>query len=199
MRVLLGLLLAVAPVDVGASPAAAKCVRATVAENAARAVAVVYGTVTASGQGALTMRVDRVLQGQVGGETKVFVGPGRVGVPGAAAATSVDYPGMSSAAAVGSDHVLYLVRGGDGQLETSACTGSHSGPPDADELAFFATAGPSGTPQAPASAAPATPVVVHGDPSTLNVPISAIWPLLVLLLLAGAMLLVLRRRAARPR
>ena len=133
MRVLLGLLLAFAGVALVASPAAASCAApAPVADNAGRAVAVVYGTVTASGGGAITLRVDRALKGEVGSPVRVHLGPSRVSIPGIAVATSIDYR-----ATVGSDHVLYLIRGSDGQLETNACNGSHAGPPDPYELGFF--------------------------------------------------------------
>ena len=82
-----------------------------------------YGTVTDVSAGAVTLRVDRVLKGQVGRSVRVF---GTVGF------TSIDYR-----AELGSDHVLYLVRRADGELETNACIGSHAGPPDATEVTFF--------------------------------------------------------------
>lgn len=114
-------------------PAAGSCLPpAPVADNAARAVAVVYGTVTDANGGAVTLRVKSVLKGQVGGTVRAFVGPGRGGVGGPVVATSIDY-----GAAVGTEHVLYLVRAGDGQLETNACIGSHPGAPDATEIAYF--------------------------------------------------------------
>jgi hypothetical protein len=203
MRVLPSLLLAVAALVLLASPAAASCAaRAPVADSADRAVAVVYGTVTASGEGALTVRVERVLKGQVAASIRVFVGPGRHGPGGTASATSIDYPDLSRPAAVGSDHVLYLTRGSDGQLETNACIGSHAGPPDAAELAFFAAGSASSalpaTPVPPAPEAPERLVFVHGDPSALAVLADALWPVLALLILAGVTFAVLRRRAARP-
>jgi hypothetical protein len=159
-----------------------------VAENAGRAVAVVYGTVTASDAAALTVRVGRALKGQVANPVRVFAGPSRVGGPGTAVATSVDYT-----AAVGSEHVLYLIRGADGQLETNACIGSHAGPPDAAELAFFgAGSASSAAPQAsvaPATDAPATPVPAPATP----LPATGPWAVLVLAILGGAALVVLRR------
>jgi hypothetical protein len=130
----------------GASPAAASCAPpVTVAENAARAVAVVYGTVTASSGSALTIRIDRVLKGDIQTPARVFVGPARGGGL-APVVTSVDYP-----ATVGSDHVLYVVRGSDGELETNACVGSHAGRPNDNETAFF------GAGTAPAAQPDATP------------------------------------------
>jgi hypothetical protein len=148
MRVLLGLLLAFVGLALVASPAAASCAQpAPVADNAGRAVAVVYGTVTASDRDAITLRVDRALKGQVGSPVRVHLGPSRISIPGIAVATSIDY-----AATVGSDHVLYLIRGSDGQFETNACNGSHAGPPDAAELTFFG----SSTSTAVSSPAPGT-------------------------------------------
>jgi hypothetical protein len=146
--VLVALLLAFVGVALIASPAAASCAPpAPVAENAGRAVAVVYGTVTASERGAITLRVDRALKGQLDSPVRVLLGPSRVSIPGIAVATSIDYR-----ATVGSDHVLYLIRGSDGQLETNACIGSHPGPPDAAELTFFT----SSTSTATSSPAPGT-------------------------------------------
>ncbi len=125
------------------SPAAASCPGpAPIQENAARAEAVVYGTVTQVSAsavtdvsaGAATLRVDRVLKGQVGSSVRVF---------GIAGLTTIDYR-----AELGSDHVLYLARRADGQLETNACVGSHAGPPDASEGAFFGLLSSSGPPRA---------------------------------------------------
>lgn len=127
-----------------ARPALASCAPpATVGENAARAESVVYGTVTSVSDGAATVRVDRVLKGSAAGTITVWLGPGRGGSAGTAVATSIDYT-----AAPGTDHVLYLIRGSDGQLETSACIGSHAGPPNSDETAHFAAAA---SPEASAS------------------------------------------------
>lgn len=188
MRLLLGMLAAVAVAFLLALPAAASCAQpATVAENVARAVVVVYGTVTEGGGGALTFRVDRTLKGQVGGTVRVFVGPGRGGGGGTAVATSVDYPDIGRSAGVGSDHVLYLIRGGDGQLETNACIGSHAGPLDAAELAFF---GAGTTP----SVVPATPPPVAPDVSIPPPAGPQIWPLLLLAIL-GATLILFRTRS----
>ncbi|MBI4348333.1 MAG: hypothetical protein HY553_15940 [Elusimicrobia bacterium] len=142
-----------------AAPAVASCApRAPITENAARAVAVVYGTVTGTEPGAVIMRVEKVLKGQAATPLRVFVGPGRSAGSGQVVFTSVDY----GPAPVGSDHVLYVISGSDGQLETSACIGSHAGPPDPIEVTYFgvgtfaASVAPS--PNAPsASAVAATP------------------------------------------
>lgn len=134
-----------------------------------------YGTVTEVSPGTMTLRVDRVLKGQVGSTLRVFVGPGRGG-----SVTSVDYPDIGRPAQVGSDHVLYLTRGGDGQLETNACVGSHPGPPDASEVAFFGLASPA--PRAPtASTAPAASTPGSGPmlPAPSAIP-PAMWAVLIL-------------------
>lgn len=193
----MGRLIAVIAVAVSllvfSSPAAASCfVRASTPENAARAAAVVYGTVTDASAGALTLRVDRVLKGQIGSSVRVFVGPGREGVGGTAVMTSVDYPNLGARAEVGSDHVLYIVLGADGQLETSACIGSHPGPPDASEVTFFGLATASATP--PATSTPVVEPVVPA-PAVMA---PAMWPLLILEIIAVglATLLILRRRRA---
>lgn len=178
-----------------AAPAAASCaLPAPVAENAARAVAVVYGTVIGTEPGAFTIRVDKVLKGEAASPLRLFVGPGRSSGSGQVVFTSVDY----RAAPVGSDHVLYVVRGADGQLETNACIGSHAGRPDGIEAAFFGagtapgTAQPQGT--LPAGAATAPPEA-PGD-----APVVALDPVPVLLILMGvgatavAMFVLLARR-----
>ena len=131
------------------SPAAASCgPTASTPVNAARAEAVIYGTITDVGAGTITVRVVRVLKGQVGSSVRVFVGPSR-----GEGATSVDYPDIGRSPQIGSDHVLYLVRGGDGQLETNACVGSHAGPPDASEVAFFGPRATSASPSPTGAAA----------------------------------------------
>ncbi|HET8568624.1 MAG TPA: hypothetical protein VFM93_06535 [Candidatus Limnocylindria bacterium] len=113
-------------------------------ESAAGAVAVVHGTVESAAGGALTLRVKRVLKGTAGPRLSVFVGPGRGGPGGTAVATSVDY-----GAAVGSEHVIYVIRGADGRLETNACVGSHEGPPTPEEAAFFGAAATTPDPAGP--------------------------------------------------
>lgn len=186
MRPLLAMLVAVALLAAFASPAAASCAPpAPVAENADRAVAVVYGTVTSGDSSRVTVRVDRVLKGSVGSTVTTYLGPTRGG-----GASSIDYT-----AGVGTDHVLYLVRGEDGQLETNACIGSHAGPPTAEENAHFgAGSAPSGTSAtaAPLPSAPAAPRVLPGTATA-----EQLW-VLPLLALTGLPLLVhIARRLRR--
>jgi len=174
MRSLAGALAAIALAFVLAMPAAASCAPPiSVAENATRATAVVHGTVTDANGGALTVRVDRVFKGQAAVGIRVFVGPARAGV----AATSVGY-----LARPGSDHVLYLIRGADGQLETNACIGSHAGPANNDELAYFGA----GTEPSAGSSGP--------DVAIPSLEISPIWSAIVVAGAAGVASLVLRRR-----
>lgn len=135
------------------APALASCAPpATVAENARRADAVVYGRVTAIVGGAMQFTVVRALKGTVAATIVIHPGPGR-----GAGATSIDYDGR-----VGTDHVLYAVAVADG-YETNACIGSHPGAPTADELALFGTGSPTaGTPGMPAptnAPAAADPIV----------------------------------------
>ena len=174
-----------------ASPAAAsRAARAPTADNAARAVAIAYGTVTEASAGAVTLQVSRVLQGKLGSTVRLFVGPGRGGVAGTAVGTSVDY-----GPEVGTDHVLYLVRGADGQLETNACIGSHAGPPDASEVTFFGPAAPSG---APSVAPTPTGGPVVAAPSVIA-PATSGALLVVIIVIGVATLLTLRIRTARRR
>ncbi|SRR6266508_3075220 len=183
MRSLLAALLTLASAVLTATPAMASCAPpAPLADRAARAVAVVYGTVTATDTASLTLRVDRSLKGQLAGVVRIFVGPGRGGAGGTAVATSVDYR-----ASVGSDHVLYVLRGDDGALETNACSGSHPGQPDADEIALF---GASSFGVQPASPQP----VSAFDPARGSVEPRLVAALLVAALLTGATAVFLRRR-----
>ena len=141
-----------------------------------------YGTVTDASAGAVTLRIDRVLKGQIGSSVRVFYGPGReVG------GTSIDYrPDL------GSDHVLYIVRGGDGQLETNACIGSHPGPPDASEVALF---GPSSSSGAPSATPPPAVASAVSAPSVIDL---AIWTafILAIIVIGFAALSIVRRRRA---
>lgn len=168
----------------GARPALASCAPpASVAENAERAEAVIYGTVTGQASGSVTLRVDSVLKGSASQTLTVFVGPGRGSGGGQTVMTSVDYD-----APLGTSHVLYLIRGEDGQLETNACIGSHAGAPTANETAHF---GP-GT--APTAAGPDP----AGDgvgrmPLALEPPL-AFAALGLLAIAAAAAAVVLRRR-----
>jgi hypothetical protein len=188
-------LLVVAPLVVALSlpasvPAAASCAPpASVADNASRATVVVYGVVTNAGAGVVTLRVDRILKGQVGASVQVFVGPGRGGGGGTAVATSIDYM-----APVGSDHVLYLIRAGDGELETNACNGSHSGPTNAAERTYFG-AGTSATGGSAPGAVTAAPQIVPATPQFSPESLAA-WPALILLIVGAAAVLLLRRRIA---
>lgn len=184
MRLLAAATVLTAGAVLGTAPAAASCrPPAPTAENAARAEAVVYGTVTRASGGAVTLRVDRVLKGQVGQTVRVYVGPGRGGSGGTAVATSVDYQ-----AAVGSDHVIYVARAADGQLETNACIGSHPGAPTAEEVAFF---GLGASPPA-ASAGVSAPEPLADRP--LSVPGAAILSVLALATLRGVAALLIRER-----
>ena len=139
-----------------------------------------YGTVTDASAGAVTLRIDRVLKGQIGSSFRVFYGPGReVG------GTSIDYrPDL------GSDHVLYIVRGADGQLETNVCIGSHPGPPDASEVTFFGVSSSSAAPSATSTPAvePVVPAPVVSAP--------AMWAAVILatVVVGFATLLTVRRR-----
>jgi hypothetical protein len=188
VRALVALLSVLAVPILFLTPAAASCAPPTpVADNAARAVAVVHGTVTDVGPGSLTLRVDRVLKGSVGGTIVAFVGPGRGGAGGTAVATSVDY-----AATVGTEHVLYIIRGDDGQLETNACIGSHAGPPNAEETAHF------GAGTTPDPAIPAGPQTERGPLGLLAAPDPA-WIGLIVALIACVVAVALGIRVARPR
>lgn len=188
MRFLAVALLAIASALGRATPAAASCApAASLADNAARAVAVVYGTVLSTDAGALILRVDRTLKGTIASPLRVYVGPGRGG-GGSAVMTSIDYR-----AAAGSDHVLYLIRGEDGELETNACIGSHPGPPDASEVAFFgAAAAPAASPtptvsEAPRGAEPAPPSPQSPLPAVASLAFGIV---------ALAAIVLLRRRLA---
>lgn len=185
MRSLVAALVIVVGAFVLATPAIASCAPpAPLPERTARAVAVVYGSVTATDMASLTLRVDRSLKGQLAGAVRVFVGPGRGGVAGTAVATSIDYR-----ASVGTDHVLYVIRGDDGALETNACIGSHAGAPDADEIAFFGSISPG----APA-VSPQPGSAPDAAPPSVRVELAGV--LLAAALLAGVTALLLRRRIA---
>lgn len=131
--------------SVAASPAAASCIQVTVAEAAALAEVVVYGTVTETRQtfapasGVIRFQAVRFLKGTLPGEVEVYLGPGRGG-----AVTSVDY----TAVVRGEAHTLYLRSAGNGAWETNACSRSHAGAPTPEETAFFGT-GTSAPPAAP--------------------------------------------------
>ena len=167
--------------SVAASPALASCVQATVAEHAALAEVVVYGTVTemrqtfAPASGVIRFQPERFLKGTLAGEVEVFLGPTKGGP-----ITSVDYEAYVRG---GGDrapaHTLYLRSAGDGAWQTDACSGSHVGSPTPEESTFFGT-GTSAPPPAPMNN---TPFVIAA------VAIAAI---------ALAAVLVVRRRYAGP-
>jgi len=162
------------------SPALASCLQTTVAERAALAEVVVYGTVTETRQtfvaasGVIRFRPERFLKGTLPGEVEVFLGPTKGG-----AVTSVDYEAVIR----GETHTLYLRSAGSGSWQTDICSGSHTGAPTPEETAFFGT-GTSAPPSAPrdntlplalgavaiAAVALAAVVVVrrHAGPSTLT-------------------------------
>ena len=127
------------------SPALASCVQSTVAERAALAEVVVYGTVTETRQtfvaasGVIRFRPERFLKGTLPGEVEVFLGPTKGG-----AITSVDYEAVIR----GEAHTLYLRSAGNGSWQTDICSGSHTGAPTPEEAAFFGT-GTSAPPTAP--------------------------------------------------
>lgn len=194
MTLVLGILtagLVLAALLVSTRPAAASCAPpASVEENAERAVAVVYGRVTERTDHTITVEVERVLKGSADGTIVVLLGPGRDG-----AFTSVDYSGserMGEAPAIGSDHVLYLVEGQDGALETNACGGSHPGPPAADEEAYFGSGEPSDATAEPSTVGGAGQSTGTGGAASQAALMLAALAVLGLALLA--MLLSARRR-----
>jgi hypothetical protein len=135
------------------SPALASCVQTSVAERAALAEVVVYGTVTETRQtfapagGVIRFRPERFLKGTLAGEVEVYLGPTKGG-----AITSVDY----SAVIRGEAHTLYLKAAGNGAWQTDACSGSHAGAPTAEEASFFGT----GTVAPPTTPKDNTPLAV---------------------------------------
>ena len=128
------------------STAIASCVQTTVAERAALAEVVVYGTVTETRQtfapasGVIRFRPERFLKGTLPGEVEVYLGPTKGG-----AITSVDY----SAVIRGEAHTLYLKAAGNGAWQTPTCSGSHVGAPTTEEASFFGagTAAPPAKPK----------------------------------------------------
>ena len=132
--------------SLASSPALASCLQTTVAERAALADVVVYGTVSETRQtfapasGVIRFRPDRFLKGTLPGEVEVYLGPTKGG-----AVTSVDY----SAVIRGEAHTLYLKTAGNGAWQTDSCSGSHVGAPAAEEASFFGagTGAPPSTPK----------------------------------------------------
>lgn len=125
--------------------AAASCLQMTVAERAAVAEVVVYGTVTETRQtfapagGVIRFTPERFLTGTLPGEVEVYLGPSKGGP-----ITSVDYEAVRR----GEAHTLYLRAAGNGAWQTDVCSGSHVGAPTTEEGAFFGT-GSAGPPTAP--------------------------------------------------
>ena len=164
----------------GLSPATAhaSCVQTTVAERAALAEVVVYGTVTETRQtfapasGVIRFRPERFLKGTLPGEVEVFLGPTKGGP-----ITSVDY----EAVVRGESHTLYLRSAGNDAWQTDVCSGSHLGVPTPEETAVFG-----GSTAAPPPAPP-------GD-STLFV----LGALGVAAVAVAALALFVRRRHAGP-
>jgi hypothetical protein len=145
LKIVGALAFAVAMVGLFPATAAASCLQTTVAQNAALADVVVYGTVTETRQtfapagGVIRFLGDRFLKGTLPGEVEVYLGPSRGG-----AITSVDYEAVQR----GQAHTLYLRSAGDGAWETNACSGSHVGAPTVEEIALFG-AGTAAPPAAP--------------------------------------------------
>lgn len=137
--------LAAAMVGLLPATAAASCVQTTVAERAALAEVVVYGTVTETRQtfapasGVVRFRPERFLKGTLTGDVEVYLGPTKGG-----AITSVDYEAVRR----GEAHTLYLRSAGGDAWQTDVCSGSHVGAPLSEETAFFGS-GSAAPPPAP--------------------------------------------------
>ena len=153
LRFVGALVFAAAIVGLFPATAAASCLQTTVAQNAALADVVVYGTVTETRQtfapagGVIRFRGDRFLKGTLPGEVEVYLGPSRGG-----AITSVDYEAVQR----GQAHTLYLRAASSGAWETNACSGSHVGEPMAEESALFGA----GNPAPPAGPRDTTPLAI---------------------------------------
>lgn len=180
MRLLAVVLVVIVLTLVRATPSAASCAPPVpLADRAALAVAVIHGTVAAAGGGTLTLRVDRVFKGDAATPIRVFVGPAR-GV----GATSVDYTAGS-----GTDQMLYLMRGLDGELETNSCIGNHAGPATGEELAYF------GAGTAPTAGSPEILVRLIGNYPFSVADLAPLWVGLTIVLMgAGGAVILLRRR-----
>ena len=128
-RVVAALVAAAAIGSAPAQPALASCAQQTLADQAAAADVVVYGTVTsirmtfAPASPVIMFRPERVLKGALTKSVQVYLGPTHGG-----AVTSVDYQAASP-----QQHTLYLRDAHDGSFETDACSGSHEGAPKPDE------------------------------------------------------------------
>lgn len=141
LRALLASLWAVSTLALIGIPAAASCLAPqSLQEVADRADAVVYARVIgfegapggAPGRFGF-VQVERVLKGSAYTRIGVGIGPGsEAGGISGPAATSIDYQ-MER----GTDHTLYLKQHSPAGYATDACSGSHPGPPTAEEERFF--------------------------------------------------------------
>lgn len=120
MRSLIVLLFTALALNLAASFAAASCRAESISERAQRADVIAYGRLNGD-----RFEIRQVLKGSASGTIQVRL-QAEKGV-----VTSVDYM-----PADGTDQTLYL-RLEDGEYVTDACSGSHTGMPDAEERAFF--------------------------------------------------------------
>lgn len=158
---------------IGTSAANASCVVPNLADQVARADVIAYGSVSRPAQLPISpparevrFRVERVFKGMASAEMNVAIGP-----DGGAIATSVDYQIDD-----GTAHTLYLRRTGDA-YSTDACSGSHLGPPTAEETALFGGG--------------ELRTVTNHQPVTWSLPV---FLAILAVLIAGAGVLVWRRR-----
>ena len=148
MRVLVALAVLATSLALGLTADASCAAPEPAAQRAARADAVVWGTVSGGGgrpgEGrTLMVSVKTVYKGSVPDRISVRVGPEIPGLgPGQTGATSVDY-----SAAPGTSHTFYLKQHAPAGFSTDACSGSHEGEPTAEELAVL------GAPRPPAGGA----------------------------------------------
>jgi hypothetical protein len=170
-RIVAALVLAAAALPAG-SPAFASCIQQSVGEQVARADVIAYGTVSRGIQLLMfppsrqfQFDVQRIYKGDIAGRITVAIGPTD------AAATSVDY------AAEDGPHTLYLHLTGNA-FATNACSGSHPGPPNAEENTLFGTG---------RAALPASPAVEWLVPAVIALVVS----------LGLVALVLFRRRPAR--
>lgn len=145
MRALLAALALSWSVVPAAVPALASCIQQSVSEQAGRADAVVYvrvlsleGSPVGPPSRFAFVQVERVLKGSVADRIGVGLGPGsEAGGAGGPVATSIDYQMQR-----GTDHTLYLKQHAPAGYTTDACTGSHPGPPNAEEEGIFGAGKP---------------------------------------------------------
>lgn len=150
-------------------PAAASCIQQELADQIARADVIAAGRVTSVGPGGgpLLFQPVTIYKGSLeGGPVTVANGPS-TGV-----ASSVDYRGSLG------EQVLYLMGSGR-SFSTNDCSGSHAGPPTADEIRLLGSG----------SAAPPASGGLLGE----------IGLFAAAALLAGATVFYLRRREAARR